>query len=283
MVRRSSPPVTIIVLLVLCAGLVAWHYAARRQGGISAPESGAFIVLRPVQRTLIWAGDWVSDLGRVMFRRRSIISENEELRGRVAHLEGTNRRLVRYRNENEELRTLLKMPKPTGGQIIAADVVSMDATDYARRIVLNVGSRDGVRDKDVVFVAEGLVGQVVAVSGKVPLDSCTVLLLTDRMSSVLAMTGRTMARGIVRGNVPEVSRDRRLCKMEFVDYRADVREGDLVMTSGVPSEIFPKGLIIGEVLKVNRDKRYSLLTADIDPAVPFDRISAVWTRVKAGP
>jgi rod shape-determining protein MreC len=283
MPRRSSPPVTIILLLVLCAALVAWHYAAHRQGGISAPESGAFIVLRPVQRTLIWVGDWASDVGRAMFRRRSIISENEELQGRVAHLEGTNRRLVRYRNENEELRTLLKMPKSHGGEIIAADVVSLDATDYARRIVLNVGSRDGVRDKDVVFVAQGVVGQVVAVSGKVPLDSCTVLLLTDRMSSVGAMTARTMARGIVRGNVPEATKDKRLCKMEFVDYRADVREGDLVMTSGVPSEIFPKGLIIGEVLKVNRDKRYSLLTADIDPAVPFDRISAVWTRVKAGP
>ncbi len=133
MFRRSSPLVIVTVLLALCIGFTVWHKAAQRRGGISAPESAAFAVLRPVQRALIGIGDWASDVGRVMFRRKSIVSENEELRGRVAHLEGTNRRLLRYRRDNEELRKLLKMPKPDGGEFVAAEVVSFDATDYAHQ------------------------------------------------------------------------------------------------------------------------------------------------------
>ncbi|HEX8833095.1 MAG TPA: rod shape-determining protein MreC [Abditibacteriaceae bacterium] len=271
MLKRSSPPLVIALLLGLCAFVVLLHYGATRRGGLSAPESGVFLVLRPVQKTLTAVGDWSSDVGRALFRRPSIVSENKRLQGEVDNLRNQSQRLQRYRAENVELRRLLQMPKPRGGTIRAADIISLDATDFARRVVLNIGSRQGVRSKDVVFNAQGVVGQVATVS---PL-SCVVLLLTDRMSGVGAMTGRTMAKGVVKGS------GERVCKMSYLDYRADVREGDLVLTSG-NSEIFPKGLVIGRVLKIERDKRYSQLTAYIDPAVAFDRLSAVYVRVQAG-
>jgi rod shape-determining protein MreC len=193
------------------------------------------------------------------------------LRARLADAEGENKRLVRYRRENEELRQLLNMRKPSGGSGVAADVVSLASTDLARRITLNVGARQGVRPKDVVYTARGVVGQVIQVS---PLTS-KVLLLTDRQSGVGAMTARTTARGVVKGT------GKSDCKMMYLDFQADVREGDLVVTSG-ESEIFPKGLIIGRVLRVEKDKTYSNMTAYIDPAVPFDQISAVYVRVQTG-
>ncbi len=85
------------------------------------------------------------------------------------------------------------------------------------------------------------------------------------------MTARTMAKGIVQGTGD------RICKMTYLDFQADVREGDLVLTSG-DSTIFPRGLVIGRVLKVEKNKTYSKMQAYIDPAVPFDRISAVYVR-----
>jgi rod shape-determining protein MreC len=70
--------------------------------------------------------------------------------------------------------------------------------------------------------------------------------------------------------------------MTFLDSdAADVREGDTVLTSGL-SDIFPRGLVLGRVLKVERDKRYSRLTAQVEPAVPFDQVSAVNVRIGAG-
>lgn len=274
MMRRPSPLVAIVSLLLLCALLAGWHRVAARQGRISPPESAAFIAFRFVQRPLSIVGDWFSDLGRTMFRRGGTIEENETLRGQVANLKGQNQRLARYQRENDELRRLLKMPKPQGGTVVAADIVSLNATDYRQTITLNVGSRRGVRDKDAVFVAQGVVGQV----GRVDAFTCDVLLLTDRIASVGAMTQRTLAGGLARGTG---ARNDELI-ISYDNYNSDVREGDLIVTSG-DSQIFPRGLVIGRVSQTQRDKAYSRLIARIEPAVPFDQLSTVYVRVGAGP
>ena len=274
---RQPLLVGLIILLVLCIVPVVWYRAAHGHGGISLPESGAFLTLRPAQRALSGVGAWGGDVGRAMFRRPGIISENARLQGRVADLEGQNQRLARYRRDNEELRHLLNMPQQTAGKLVAADVVSFDFSDYKRVMTLNVGTRQGVQPKDVVFTARGVVGQVIAVNAWPP--TCKVLMLTDRISGVGAMTDRTMAKGIVQGTGEGT------CKFSYLDYGADVREGDLVLTSGLATErgaIFPKGLVIGRVLRVERDKYRSEMTAYVDPSVPFDQISAVYVRAQAG-
>ncbi len=270
MFRRPTPFILIFLLLAVAAVAVGWQRAAHGNGGVSAPEGVVYLVLRPVQRTLSTVGDWFSDLGRTMFRRGGVVEENERLRGEVANLRGQTQRLTRYRRENEELRRLLDLKPPAGGKSIAADVVSLAATPYAHRVTLNVGTRQGVRSKDVVFVAQGVVGHVVSVS---PFTS-VVVLLPDRDSGVGAMSARTMAKGVVKGT------GERTLQMSSLDYNSDVREGDLVITSGL-SEMFPRGMIIGKVLRVDRNKSYSSLSAEIDPAVPFDQLSAVFVRTGA--
>lgn len=273
--RRPSRSLSLILLLLICAGLVFWQNRAQQRGNLSTPATGALWVLRPVQRTFSAVASWFTDMGRTMFRRGDIISENRRLQDELAGLKDASGMLQRYKQENDELRRMLSIPKPAGGKVIAADIVSLDATDYARRAVLNVGSRQGVRDKDVVYTAQGVVGQVVAEG---PVAAAVVQLLTDRKSGVGAINARTMAKGVVLGT------GGRTCEMKYLDFQADVREGDLVLTSGMAisnMSFFPKGLVIGRVLKVERDKTYSRTTATIDPAVPFDQISTVLVRTGA--
>jgi cell shape-determining protein MreC len=45
--------------------------------------------------------------------------------------------------------------------------------------------------------------------------------------------------------------------------------------------VYPKGLVIGRVIKVERNKTLSRLSAYVDPAVPFDQITTVWVRAGA--
>jgi rod shape-determining protein MreC len=265
------PLVLVFILLFVAALMTAWHRAAQRSGGISAPEGVTFTAMGFVQRPLWAVGGWFSDVSRAMFRRGGTIEENAQLREEVANLRGQTQRLMRYRQENFELRAQLEMPKPPGGKNIAAEVLAVSANDYRRRIVLNVGSRQGVKPKDAVFCAQGVVGQVIEVS---PL-SCRVLLLTDTEASIGAMVQRTTVRGVVGGT------GERIATMKYLNFNADVREGDLVVTSG-ESQIFPKGLIVGRVLATRRDKNYSRLSATVDLAAPFDQLSAVFVRTTQG-
>lgn len=271
--------VYILTLLVVAGALVWWQNKASRSGKISPPAGLMFSLLRPGQKAVSSVGGWLGDVGKVMFRRGDIISQNEELRGRVADLEGQNMRLQRYLRENEELRGLLKMPKPQGGQPVAAEIVSFDTSEYTQRFFINVGHRQGVQAKDIVFTAHGVVGQIVNSDYKLlPLPTSEVLLLTDRRSGVGATIARSGAKGVVLGTGGQ------LCKLDYLDFYADVREGDTVLTSGLVVKnggVFPKGLVIGRIIKVERDKILSRLSAYVDPAVPLDRITTVWVRAGA--
>ena len=271
----KSPAFLVLGALVLGAVLVWWQNAASSRGGVAAPAGAAAAGLSPLQRGLNGSGTYLGDVGRVIARRGDIAAQNDVLRARVADLEGQNARLSLLKRENRELRGLLRLAPLAGGKNVAAQIVSYDATDFARRVTLNIGARRGVRAKDVVFCAQGLVGQVTQVA---PFTS-VVTLLIDRDGRAGAMTARTFAKGVVQGT------GERECKLSYLDFGADVREGDLVVTSGLLSgrgAIFPKGIVVGRVVRVAKEKTYSRQEATIEPAVPFDQISAVWVRVGAG-
>ena len=275
--RRFLP--IFLVLLLIAGVLVAWQKRARNNNRLSVPESATFAFLRPGQKVLLSVGGWFGDVGRVMFLRNSIVSENERLHKRLTYLESENNRLRALRSENDELRALLKMSKPAGGTPLAAQIVSFNATGAAHQVFLNVGARQGVRVKDVVYSSQGVVGQVIAPTTRISLISTSgVLLLTDRASGVGAVLARSGATGVVQGTGDDI------CKLAYLPFHADVRDGDLVLTSGLVVQnggVFPRGLPIGRVVKVERDKTLSRLTAYVAPAVPFDKITTVWVRTGA--
>jgi rod shape-determining protein MreC len=275
--RRLFP--LLLVLLVIAGVLVAWQKRARREDRLSAPESATFALLRPGQKILFAVGGWFSDVGRVALRRDGIVTENRELRRSLQEVQNQNDRLRRYKTENEELRVLLQLPKPNGGTPRAAQIVSLDATGTSQHVFLNIGAQQGVRVKDIVYAAQGIVGQVIASNAKVfPFPTSEVLLLTDRSSGVGAMLARSGAIGVVQGTGGN------LCRLDYLPFHADVRVGDLVLTSGLAVEeggVFPRGLVIGRVVSIERDKTLSRLMASVAPAVPFDKITTVWVRTGA--
>lgn len=269
----------LLVLLVIAGVLVIWQRKARQSERLSAPESATFALLRPGQKVLLAVGGWFMDVGRVVFRRGDILSENARLRTYSSKLQSQNERLRQYERENDELRALLNLPKPPGGTPRAAQIVSYDATAATHQIFLNVGTKQGVRVKDVVYAPEGIVGQVIVPTTQiVPVSTSAVLLLTDRASGIGAMVGRTGVTGVVQGTGGD------LCKLAYLPFHADVRDGDFVLTSGLVVKnggVFPRGLPIGRVVKVERDKTMSRLTAYVAPAVPFSKLSTVMVRTGA--
>ena len=117
-------------------------------------------------------------------------------------------------------------------------------------------------EKDMCVVThKGVLGKILSVE---PL-AARVLLLSDSKSRVGALIQRTRDRGIVQGN------DRGGCLMKYLDPMADVERGDLVVTSG-DSLIFPKGLAIGVVTKVERERGDLLKWAEIEPSVEFSQL-----------
>ncbi len=254
-------------------GLVGWQTVAAGRGAMALPDSAATIGLAPLQIGLRAGGDYLADVGHVIIGRDDLASENARLHTEIDETRAQNARLLSLSRENEELRSLLKLPDLPGGASIIAPVVSSDTSSLSRRLTLGVGAAQGVQTRDVVYSAQGVVGQITRVGEM----TSVVTLLIDREGALGARVGRSGAQGVVLGD------GSRIARLDYLPYDADVREGDMVLSSGLAREqgaVFPSGLVIGRVRSVEKNRVTSQQSATLEPAVPFESLSAVKVRLR---
>jgi rod shape-determining protein MreC len=259
--RRPIAPATVLtVLLALGVGLGAWHRQAERQRRPDPVITVTRTVLVPFQRvgSLIEAGVFQFDLLR---RYRTLTTENDRLRGRVAELERENQGLRARADEADRLRATVGYVASRKPAPIVVGVIGWLPLPSSQTLTLGAGSRDGLRLSQAVVTPGGLIGRIIA------LDPFTaqVLLLTDLESGVGALVVRgdkTLATGIVRG----LGRDEPL-ELAYLRPEDPVREGDRVVTSGYGG-VFPPGETIGTIAAVRDDTAHFTKQARVIPAAP---------------
>ncbi|HSK47768.1 MAG TPA: rod shape-determining protein MreC [Coriobacteriia bacterium] len=207
----------------------------RVRGGVqtvAAPVSAAGeYATRPLRGFFVWAGD----LGVSRSQLEELRSQNTTLRSRVAQLEEA-------RLENVRLRELVKLSQASELQSIGARVIGRPTNSWEGVITIDRGTADGVRNGMPVVGPQGLLGQTISVTN----GSSKVRLITDQRSGVAALVQDSRATGIVRGSIEGG------LTLEFVNRSDRVKAGDVVITSGLGG-VYPKGLVVGEVTKVERD------------------------------
>ncbi len=231
----------------------------------AAPLSRLILeVLRPLQfaAAVGWGGltrawDAYVDLRRVR-------EENEQLRRRLAELERQAVLFAEMAETDRRLSELLKFRVNLVGEAQAALVIGRDPFPSFGTMVISKGSSDGIERGMPVVAAQGVVGRILAVAP----HASRVLLITDHNSGVDALVQRTRARGVVEGTV-----DGR-CLMKYIMREEDVAVGDRVVTSGLDG-IFPKGLLVGEIVHVTKGTRGLLQVAEIRPAAPINDLEEV--------
>lgn len=122
------------------------------------------------------------------------------------------------------------------------------------------GSMHGIHPSMSVIAPEGVVGVVIETS---PFTSVVATLHhVDCRVGAMVLRNRIRAYdGIVHASGSDLSR---ICTMEYIDLKDDVRVGDLVVTT--PESLFPSGYPIGTVSAVHGSGSL-WRTAEITPAV----------------
>ena len=204
------------------------------------------------------SGVWYGYLNLVGVR-----AEAEALRKQVRFLEGDVTRLSEVEASNRRLRHLLEFRHTVSASVVAARVIGWDASARDRTVTIDKGEQDGVVRGAAVLVPEGVVGHVFRSSA----HSARVLLISDRNSGVDAVVQRSRVRGIVQGR-------QNGCDLKYVKRDADVQIGDRIVTSGLDT-IFPKGMLIGDVVRVKRRERGLFQTIVVEPTVTFEWLEEV--------
>jgi rod shape-determining protein MreC len=192
---------------------------------------------------------------------RNLRDENMRLRQEAAVLQRRISQLEEQALETQRLQGLLAMRETSRAEYLAARVVGKDATNWFKTILIDRGSRAGVRRNLPVVAPDGLVGRVVEVTA----TAAKVQLITDPVSAAGGLIQRTRVTGIVSGSLGAG------LKMRYLPLLADVVVGDEVLTSGMGG-VFPKGIPLGRVTAVERRSGALFQEATLAPNVDLGRL-----------
>lgn len=233
---------------LLLAALTLLHLVAiARQvdaGGVSLLERVVIGFFAPLQIGAARAVDALFGVASIWPDLEAATIENHRLR---AALREAELRLLEQRPAVEEtarLRAALDLQARLPIATVAADVVARDASPWFRSIAIDKGAAHGVEPGATVLTAAGVLGRVVTVGERLS----QVQLLMDRDSGVAVLTERARIDGVATGRGVEGAGEN-LLLMKYVPALADVREGDIVVTSGLDG-LFQKGLVIGAVRSI---------------------------------
>jgi len=190
--------------------------------------------------------------------------ENTTLKQRIAELQKENHQMKEMALANERLQKLLQFREKIPSSLIAAEVIGQDPSSWFKSVTLNKGEKDGVRKGMAVISAEGVIGQIL----KTAPGYATVLLITDYNSAIDSIVRRTRAKAIVEG------KGENRCLLKYLLRADDVVVGDIVVTSGLGGN-FPKGLMVGEIRKVDKRGHGIFQHAELVPSVDLTKLEEV--------
>jgi rod shape-determining protein MreC len=272
-------------LIVILIALVFVLIALRATGNMGLVQDATFGVFSPVQTFLIDATNGVTNLF-------GGFQEVNELRAQVKQLqEQLNTAVidsVRVREleiENSELRTQLEYKQDNPDYLLSgatvleendnrARVISQDPSTLINYIVIDQGREDEIAVGMPVVTPAGLVGRVTEVGS----NWARVLLINDTTSSVNAVVQSTRATGVVQGQ----GQGSDLLIMRYLPLGESVKEGDLILTSGIGGA-FPKRLVIGQVIQVRQRDTDLFTEAVVRPSVALSRLEFVLVMKKFTP
>lgn len=234
-------------------------------------QNGVRFAFRPIQAGLDSAARGVSDLVQTVTEIETLHRTNDQLARDNARLAAENARTRELERQNAILTELLDVKGTLKFSTVTGSVIGRESSQFRRVVTIDVGSNAGVREGDVVVGAGGaLVGRITGVTG----DSASVLLVNDSGSTVIGQLGANQATGSVIGQLGGV------LIMENIDTTERLQVGDTVVTAGIDlgggvRSPFPKGLLIGSLVDVERDANAVTQTAFIQPAADLDRLEYV--------
>ncbi len=263
--RRRA--IAYVVLLAITFVLMTFS----RNPAIREFQRGVGFALRPVQESLDGVGRQVEDIFGAIAEIDRLRVDNQSLRAELDRLRQENRTADELRRENADLSALLQVRNGFEYETVAAAVIARESSEFRRLVTISKGTDDGIALGDVV-VAEGgaLAGRVIEVGS----TFAKVLLITDTGSTVIGKLASSGATGEVIGQLGGVLIMGSIDSAERVVLGEEVVTAGIELSGGIRSP-FPRGLLVGRVVEVQRDANEVVQVAFLEPAASVDRLRFV--------
>jgi len=201
--------------------------------------------------------------------KKDLIADNQELQKINSELIIENAQLKMLVEENQELRNHLNFLEKKDIQYVMANIIgrgSFYQSGTENIILIDKGRKDGVFPNLALVSSRGIIiGKIKEVEDYF----AKAYLITDKNCKLaVAITGEEKTIGVAEGNLGLT------VKMNFIPQTQNILENDLVMSSGL-EEYIPAGLIVGKIIKLEKENNDVWQNAIIEPLVDVNNLQIV--------
>ncbi len=219
----------------------------------------------PFERVFLSMGHGVSHTWHNYVDLRHVRQQNQELQSELDRMRLEQSSLAVDARDGLRLQKLFGFQQQYIAKTVAAHIIGTSGTELSRVLVIDKGSKDGLKTDMPVITPDGVVGKVRDVFS----STAQVLEINDQTSGLGIVLTQTRLRGILRGNSAG--------QTEIIDILPDerIQTGEQVVTSGGDS-VYPSGLPVGNVERVVNDpERNPYVAVLVRPAVNLSRLDEV--------
>ena len=270
---RTPPPFfkqgpSALSRLVFFSALALFLMVADARFHVAQPLRAAIAtVLYPAQWLALQPVQMMENLTGYLTDLKTARKTEEAARTKLAEQSQRAGQVEQLLLENERLRQLLALRDRVQVSAVAAQVL-YDATDpFSRRVVIDKCQLQGIEPGSPVMDEWGVLGQITRVY---PFVS-EITLLIDRDQVIPVMNARTGTRSVVYG-MPASHGG--MLELRYMSVTEDVREDDLLTTSGVDG-VYPPGLPVARVTSVDRQSDSSFARIQCTPLSKMQGVTHV--------
>jgi len=260
---RRHTLLTFIVLLLLSA-LILMSLRVKQRKGVDFFDALLMECCSPFLKASTFVINTIQGVFQNYVFLVHLQKENTLLKQRIGELQKEIGELRELALAKERIQNLLQFREKISPSMIAAEVIGQDPSSWFKSVTINKGEKDGVRKGMAVISPEGVIGQILKTG---PYHSI-VLLITDYNSAVDSIIQRTRAKTIVEG------KGENRCQLKYLLRAEEVIVGDIVVTAGLSGN-FPKGLMVGEIRKVEKAGQGIFQYAELVPSVDLTKLEEV--------
>ena len=257
--QGTSPAHRLILVLCCSVALIFFDHKMASfetvRGYLQSLVSPLQYIANAPKQMMTWASENI-------VIRQQLMEENQNFRENELFFHEQVMQLSNVRQENERLRSLLSSPVRGEIKKMFAEILSVDSDPYSHQIVINRGANDGAYEGQPVLDEKGIVGQILHVG----VSSSRVILISDISHAIPVRVQRNGLRLIASGS-GQIDR----LIHNFVPHSADVKAGDLLVTSGLGGK-YPEGYPVARVVLVRTDESREFATIYSEPVAQIDRL-----------
>lgn len=262
--KEKKAFILFLCLSLFSAFLITVDYHGKGMMGLV--KDMGFLVIKPINHFVQNSSKQFVKYFQILAETESIHRKNKQLEQENLELQNENAILKEKLSAYDRIAKMAQFKEYYNYEMIPAQVIGREPDNWFHSVTIDMGSKEGIEVDMGAATHKGLVGKVIQVEK----NTSEILLLIDQGCSVGAMVQRSREVGVVKGSI-----DSSYCYLDYVAHDADVQENDIIVTSGMGSTI-PKGIVIGRVAVIRKEKHDLFQRILIKPEVDFNKLEEVY-------